>query len=101
MRVWTVSLLMWLCAQPALADWEFLETWIDPFTGIELPAAISISEAGVALHLYRNPAGRVYAVFSLPEDGPDFATTGVVGQITPEGFKNQRHRSSRRAGPDR
>lgn len=89
MRAWIVGLLVCLCAQPALAGWEFLETWIDPFTGAELRAATSTSDAGVALHLYRLPSGRVYALISLPEGGASFAAAGVIGQITPEGFKTK------------
>ena len=44
------------------------------------------ADDGTLLHLYRNPIGRVYALFTLPEDGPAFAAEGAVATLTPEGF---------------
>lgn len=88
-RVWIVSLLMWLCALPVLADWAFDESWVDPINRLELRAATTISDTGVTLHLYRNPTGRVYVLFTLPEGTPDFAATGVVAEITPNGFETK------------
>jgi hypothetical protein len=81
-------LIAWLmlCAQPALADWQFVENWTDPIDRVETRAATTTSDTGVALHIYRNPAGRVYALFTLPEGSPDFAPGGMVARITPNGF---------------
>ena len=86
MRAFGVSLLIWLCAQPALADWAFVEEWVDPINSFEVRAATTTSDSGVLLHLYRTPPGRVYALFTLPDGTADFADTGVVGKITPDGF---------------
>ena len=85
-RLWIINLLVWLCATPAWANWEYYEFWLDPINKIKLQTAETTSETGIKLNLYRNPNGRVYILFTLPENTPDFAETGVVAQILPEGF---------------
>jgi hypothetical protein len=84
MRLWIVGLLLW--AQPVWADWQFLESWIDPIDGAKVRSATALSDDGIALHLYRNASGRVYALFTLPEDSAGFVQSGIVAEITPEGF---------------
>ena len=85
-RLWIINLLVWLCATPAFANWEYYEFWLDPINKIKLQTAETTSDTGIKLNLYRNPNGRVYILFTLPENTPDFAETGVVAQILPEGF---------------
>ncbi|MCH9747908.1 MAG: hypothetical protein K0U57_07785 [Alphaproteobacteria bacterium] len=85
-RLWIINLLVWLCATPAWANWEYYEFWLDPINKIKLQTAETTSDTGIKLNLYRNPNGRVYILFTLPENTPDFAETGVVAQILPEGF---------------
>ena len=70
----------------AFANWEYYEFWLDPINKIKLQTAETTSDTGIKLNLYRNPNGRVYILFTLPENTPDFAETGVVAQILPEGF---------------
>ena len=89
MRSWITSILLWLIAQPALAEWAFVESWIDPINEFELRAATTTSDSGIKLYLYRNPSGRVYVLFTLPEGGPGFAASGIVAQVTPKGFKTK------------
>lgn len=89
MRAFSLGLFLCLWALPVLAEWEFREAWVDPINKLELRTAETVSDTGVTLNLYRNPAGRVYALFTLPEGTPDFADTGVVGEITPNGFETK------------
>lgn len=86
LRIWFISLLACLSALPAFAEWQYLETWTDPITELELRAATTTSESGVVLHLYRYPTGRVYAQFALPEGTADLIKTGIAAEITPAGF---------------
>lgn len=86
MRVCILSMILALCAPPVLAEWEYNESWVDPVNNFELRTASTTSASGVTLNLYRYPTGRVYALFTLPEGTADFADSGVVGKITPEGF---------------
>jgi hypothetical protein len=80
-------LLLGLIAQPALADWAFVPEWTDPIDGFETRAATVTNAEGHTLHLYRNPIGRVYALFTLPSDAPDLVSEGVVATLTPDGFE--------------
>lgn len=89
MRAAVFSLLLSLCPLPALAEWEFLDVWVDPVNDLELRTAVTTSPSGVTLNLYRNPTGRVYVLFTLPDGTPDFASDGVVAEITPEGFETR------------
>ncbi|WP_299601940.1 hypothetical protein [uncultured Tateyamaria sp.] len=75
-----------LLGAPAAADWTFVDTWTDPINGFDTKAAVSTADDGTTLHLYRNPAGRVYALFTLPDDKGDIADEGQVATLTPEGF---------------
>ncbi len=73
-------------ATSALCDWTFAPTWTEPIQGFETRAAITVNPDGFALHLYRNPVGRVYALISLPQGTPDLQRDGVVAILTPQGF---------------
>lgn len=83
-EVWTVLLL--LLAQPAVADWTFVETWTDPIDGFETKVAQKVNTAGFGLYLYRNPRGRVMALYALPDGTGDLPEEGPVAVVTPEGF---------------
>lgn len=82
--LWGLALIAF--GSPAYAEWEFVQSWNDPLQGYETRAATTTNDAGFALHLYRNPIGRVYALITLADDTADLATTGVVATLTPEGF---------------
>lgn len=84
----TSALCLWLIAAggPAWADWTFVEGWNEPVQDFETRAATTTNDAGFALHLYRNPVGRVYALISLPDGTPDLVTSGPVATLTPKGF---------------
>jgi len=86
MRTLLAAATLWVCAMPALANWEFIEAWVDPIDQAQVRVATTQNADGIGLHLYRNSAGRVYALFTLPEDGSAFAEAGIVARITPEGF---------------
>ena len=73
-------------AGPALADWQFVADWTDPIDGYETSAATLTNPDGYALHLYRNPGGRVYALFTLAEGTDDLIRDGMVATLTPDGF---------------
>lgn len=81
---------LWLAliamAGPAWADWAFVERWSDPIQGFDTRAATSTNDDGFALHLYRNPVGRVYALITLPDGTPDLVRQGPVATLTPDGF---------------
>ncbi|WP_299367568.1 hypothetical protein [uncultured Tateyamaria sp.] len=81
------ALLLCLMAGPAMADWTFVPDWTDPFDGFETRAATTTSANGVTLHLYRNPIGRVYALFTLPDGTAPMATSGPVATLTPQDAK--------------
>ena len=82
-------LLLTLCwASTAQAEWSFVETFTDPFDGFETKAATRQNSDGASLHLYRNPVGRVMALFTLP-DGSTLPASGLVATITPQGFKSK------------
>ena len=77
-----------LCAvgTTAQAEWRTVDTFTDPFNGFDARAAVTEAADGTALHLYRNPIGRVYALFTLPDGDATFASEGPVATLTPEGF---------------
>ncbi|WP_299547643.1 hypothetical protein [uncultured Tateyamaria sp.] len=75
-----------LLCTPAWAEWTFVDPWTDPINGFDTKAAVTTADDGTSLHLYRNPAGRVYALFTLPEGKGDIAVEGQVATLTPEGF---------------
>ena len=81
-----LTLLLCLLAGPALADWQFVAKWNEPIGGFDTRAATTTNADGYTLHLYRNPAGRVYALYSLPEDSAELASEGTVATLTPKGF---------------
>ncbi|KIC50099.1 hypothetical protein [Tateyamaria sp. ANG-S1] len=78
-----------LIGSTAQAEWRTVEGFSDPFNGFDTRAAVTEAADGTTLHLYRNPAGRVYALFSLPDDSADFAGEGAVATLTPQGFKTK------------
>lgn len=82
--LWGLALLV--LASPAYAEWQFVQTWTDPLQDFETRAATTTNDAGFALHLYRNPIGRIYALITLPDGAPDLAREGIVATLTPEGF---------------
>ncbi|WP_415919642.1 hypothetical protein [Tateyamaria sp. SN6-1] len=75
-----------LLARPALAEWTFVEGWQDPIDGFETKLARVVNADGFGLHLYRNPLGRVMALYTLSEDVGDVAREGPVVIVTPQGF---------------
>ncbi|WP_415404505.1 hypothetical protein [Tateyamaria sp. SN3-11] len=79
-------LMLCLCAGPAMAEWRFVPKWSDPIDGFDTRAATSTNADGFTLHLYRNPIGRVYALYSLPDGTADLATSGQVATLTPQDF---------------
>ncbi len=82
-----LAVAWWLTAvTPAWAEWSYVEEFTDPVQSFETSAASTVNDAGYALHLYRNPVGRVYLLISLPDDAPDLALTGEVAVLMPEGF---------------
>ncbi|MEO1365301.1 MAG: hypothetical protein AAFU86_16180, partial [Pseudomonadota bacterium] len=83
-EVWAVVLLLF--AQPAMAEWVFVETWIDPIDGFETKAAQNVNADGFGLHLYRNPRGRVMALYALPGASGDVPAEGPVAVVMPQGF---------------
>jgi len=80
------ALLFWALAGPALAEWTYVPVWTDPVDGFDTRAATTTNADGATLHLYRNPIGRVYALFTLPDSTGDMITTGPVMTLTPDGF---------------
>jgi len=84
---WWLALIA--TASPAWAGWEFVDRWNDPIQAFETRAATITNEDGYALHLYRNPVGRVYALITLPEGTLDLALTGPVATLTPQGFDSK------------
>ncbi|WP_299044260.1 hypothetical protein [uncultured Tateyamaria sp.] len=80
------GVVLCLLATTAKADWHFVEDWTDPVNGFEAKAAVSTADDGTALHLYRNPIGRVYALITLPDGTPDIVREGMVASLAPEGF---------------
>ncbi|MEX0365438.1 MAG: hypothetical protein AB3N22_05180 [Ruegeria sp.] len=87
-RAVAVTLCLWGSAAVG-ADWQFVDDWTDPINGFATKAATTTSPEGVALHLYRNPAGRVYALFTLPESAGGLPKDGVAATLTPEGFDSK------------
>ncbi|WP_299294127.1 hypothetical protein [uncultured Tateyamaria sp.] len=79
--------LLCILAGPALAEWAYLPSWTDPVDGFDTRAATTTNADGATLHLYRNPIGRVYALFTLPDTAGDVVTTGTVMTLTPQGFE--------------
>lgn len=75
-----------LAAGPAWADWTFTDGWAEPIQDFETRTASTVNEDGFALHLYRNPVGRIYALITLPEGGADLVRSGPVATLTPRGF---------------
>ncbi|MEM8653963.1 MAG: hypothetical protein AAGF36_04395 [Pseudomonadota bacterium] len=75
-----------LAATAARADWQFVEDWTDPINGFDTSAAMTTADDGTTLHLYRNPIGRVYALFTLPDGTGTLDREGPVASLTPEGF---------------
>lgn len=75
-----------LLGTPASAEWSFVEPWTDPINGFDTKAAVTTADDGTTLHLYRNPIGRVYALFTLPEGKGAISEDGQVATLTPEGF---------------
>ena len=80
----SAALLIW--AQAAAADWVFQEDWTDPLDGFQTDVA-RMEADGFALHLYRNPAGRVMALFTWPDTVGAVLSSGEVAVLTPEGFR--------------
>jgi len=85
-RALATALTIWGGA--AHAEWTFVEAFTDPVDGFDTKAATITAGTGDTLHLYRNPIGRVYALFSLP-DGSTLANDGIVATLTPEGFETK------------
>jgi len=85
----TLVLSLMLMAGPAWADWQYLETFTDPIDGYDTRAATTTNADGVALHFYRNPIGRVYVLFTLPDDGNNLISDGPVATLTPQGFNSK------------
>ncbi|MEL7092378.1 MAG: hypothetical protein AAFN94_11645 [Pseudomonadota bacterium] len=83
------SALVLLCAQAAAAEWIFQEDWTDPLDGFETDVA-RVETDGFALHLYRNPGGRVMALFTWPDTVGAVLQSGEVAVLTPEGFRPKR-----------
>ncbi|MBY5934817.1 hypothetical protein KUV51_17550 [Tateyamaria omphalii] len=81
-----VAAALCLLGSAAHAEWRTIDGFSDPFNGFDTRAAVTEAADGTILHLYRNPVGRVYALFTLPETGPDFAAEGPVATLTPQGF---------------
>ncbi|MFL4468913.1 hypothetical protein ACERZ8_03140 [Tateyamaria armeniaca] len=81
---WWLALIA--TASPAWADWEFIDRWSEPIQDFETRVATTTNADGYALHLYRNPVGRVYVLITLPQDSPDLALSGPVATLTPDGF---------------
>lgn len=81
--------LLCLLGTGAQADWTFVGGWTDPINGFEADAAVSTAPDGTTLHLYRNPIGRVYALFTLPDDAGEIAPEGPVATLNPDGFKTK------------
>lgn len=84
------SLVIWLMlSSPVWAEWQFLEDWQDPIDGFTTDAAQTINADGYAMYLYRNPRGRVMALYTLPDDEADLPVDGPVAIATPEGFPSK------------
>ena len=81
-----IALLAVLFAGPAMAEWTFVEDWSDPIDGFGTKVARHINDEGYGLHLYRNPVGRVMALYTLPDGTGDLPVEGPVAVVTPEGF---------------
>ena len=79
-----LAFLLCLLAGPVAAEWAFVEGWKEPLDGYQTNAAVRKSADGVTWYLYRNPVGRVMALYALPEG--DVAGDGVVARLTPQGF---------------
>ena len=82
------ALILMLClvAGPASAEWRFEPKWSDPIDGFQTRVATNTNADGFTLHLYRNPIGRVYALYALPDGTADLAQAGAVATLTPQGF---------------
>ncbi|WP_299686101.1 hypothetical protein [uncultured Tateyamaria sp.] len=79
--------MLTLClAGPVSAEWAFVETWSDPVDGFETKVAQMINDDGFGLHLYRNPVGRVMALYALPDRIGNLPDEGLVAVVTPQGF---------------
>ncbi|MEO0633870.1 MAG: hypothetical protein AAFY52_07055 [Pseudomonadota bacterium] len=81
----SAALLIWAQAAAA-AEWTFQEGWTEPLDGFETDVA-RVETDGFALHLYRNPGGRVMALFTWPDGVGAVVDSGAVAVLTPEGFK--------------
>lgn len=79
-------LLVCVLSGPAAAEWTFLAPWSDPVDGFETKAAHTVNEDGFGLHLYRNPLGRVMALYTLPDAVGEIPAEGPVAVVTPAGF---------------
>ncbi|MEL6451257.1 MAG: hypothetical protein AAFQ19_08340 [Pseudomonadota bacterium] len=91
-------LALCLFASAAWADWTFLPKWTEPQDGYDTRAAANTNVDGYSLHLYRNPIGRVYARFALPEGAGDLLTEGTVATLTPQGFAPKQIEARREQG---
>ncbi|MEM6759854.1 MAG: hypothetical protein AAF601_10285 [Pseudomonadota bacterium] len=81
----SIALLVW--AQMATAaEWVFQRGWTEPFDGFTTDVA-RVETDGFALHLYRNPSGRVMALFTWPDAVGAVPTSGEVAVLMPEGFR--------------
>lgn len=72
-----------------MAEWQYLDAWQDEIGGFETKAATTRNGDGYQLHIFRNPAGRVYALVTLPEGVADIPINGVVAKLTPENFEGK------------
>ena len=86
LRAAAAWLALLICAPPAWADWQFLDTWTDPIQDFETRAATISNADGYDLFLYRNPIGRVYVLITVPDGTPDLILEGAVATLTPDGF---------------
>ena len=84
--VGALTAVLCFLASGAQADWQFDERWADPIDGFETKLASTKNVDGFGLHLYRNPLGRVMALFTLPEQVGDAPVEGPVAVVTPQGF---------------
>ncbi|MEL7130803.1 MAG: hypothetical protein AAGK77_00180 [Pseudomonadota bacterium] len=80
------AILTLLITPSARAEWQFVQDWTDPINGFDTKAAMTTAADGTTLHLYRNPIGRVYALFTLPQDSGTLRPSGEVARLTPKGF---------------
>lgn len=87
--MWRAAALWLALCNPALADWTYIENWTEPLDGYETRAASAVNADGFTLHLYRNPIGRVFALYTLPDGVGDLPDSGSMAALTPEGFKTK------------